>query len=338
MRQFVCFSAILLAVPAAGAAAPASGPRTVATTRLPITRFAEDRGWLAWTTEKWCTERISLRSVQTGRQIIRPLRSEASCSSTRGDALAVAGGRAIWTTLYGAGNTEFDFAVGTMSATDPEPQRVRAMAMIRPELGPDPAPPPIAARGRLLVYFDREDGILARRTRALERVASERPRRLFSIGNPIALAVDRGRIATVQPAAQARTRCAVWTPSGRLLSNDVVAGGPLAVALDGHFFVVLTMEPATGAKSIVLVHAGSGGTLRTISVPVETNTFLSASGGRAVYAVGNTIYVLTLGTGTTQAIAAATGRLAGLAISGRRITWAENLDGRGRIRTLLLHP
>ena len=338
MSRFLCVSAVLLAVPAAGAAAPTSGPRTVVTTSAPITRFAQDRGWLAWTTEKLCSEHVALRSIQTGRQLDRPLRSEASCSSTRDDALAVAEGRVIWTTLYGAGNTEFDFAVGTMSAANPHPRRVRAMAMIRPDLGPDPRPPPVAARGRLLVYFRHEDGILARRTRALDRVVGNRPRRLFSLGNPISLAVDRGRIATIQPGAQAHTRCAVWTPSGRLLSNDVVAGAPLAVALDGHYFVVLTMEPATGAKTIVLVHAGSGGTLRTLSVPAETNTLLSASGGRAVYAVGNTIYVLTLGSGTTQAIARVRGRIAGLRISGLRVSWAENTGGHGRVRTLMLHP
>jgi hypothetical protein len=338
MRRFLCVSAVLLAVPTAGAATPASGPRTIATTGAPITRFAQDRGWLAWTTQKRCSEYVALRSIQTGRQIVRPLRSEASCSSSRLDSLAVSDGRAIWTTLDGAGNTEFDFAVGTVSAADPHPRRVRAMAIIRPDPGPDPTPPPVAGRGALLVYFRHEDGILARRTRALERVVGNRPRPLFPIGNPISLAVDRGRIAAVQPGAQAHTRCAVWTASGRLISNDVVAGGPLAAALDRHYFAVLTMEPATGAKTIVLVHAGSGETLRTISVPPATNTILSASGGRAVYAVGNTIYALTLGTGTTQAIATAAGRIAGLTISGLRVTWAENLGGHGRIRTLTLHP
>ena len=340
MRRLLCVAAVLLAVPTAGAAAPAAGPRTIATTSWPITRFAQDRGWLAWTTEKRCTESVSLRSLQTGRQIVKPIRSEATCSSSRSESLAVAGGRAIWTTLYGAGNTEFDFAVGTISAADPHPRRVRAMAMIRPELGPDPTPPPVAGRGKLLVYFRHEDGILARRTRALERVVGSRPGRLFSIDNLWAVAVDGGRIATAQPGPpgpQAQTRCAIWTTSGRLISDDVVAGGALRIALDGQYLGVLAMEPATGAKTIVVVDAASGATLRTVSAPFAAWN-LAASGGRAVYSADGTIYALTLRTGTTQAIATVPGSIAGLGISGSRVTWAENHGGHGRVRTLMLQP
>jgi hypothetical protein len=339
MRRLLCVSIVVLAVPTGGAAAPA-GPRTIATTSWPITRFAQDRGWLAWTTEKRCTESLSLRSLKTGRQIVKPIRSEATCSKSNSESLAVAGGRAIWTTLYGAGNTEFDFAVGTISAADPHPRRVRAMAMIRPELGPDPYPPLVAGRGKLLVYFRHEDGILSQRTQALERVAAGRPLRLFAIRNPVALAVDGGRIATAQPAPapDVHTRIAVWTPDGRLVCDSVVAGGALNVALAGRYVVALTMQPASGAERIVVLDAGTGATLRSVPTTPWTATYgLSASDGRAVYAVDKTIYTLTLATGATRLVATASGRIAGLSISGPRVTWAENAGGHGRVRTLMLH-
>src|SRR5690242_12738057 len=112
MKRLLCSGMALFAVAGPGAALPRAGvARTVASTTAPITRFAQDGGWLAWTTERRCSQRIYLQSLRSGRRLSRPLRPEASCSSSRFDSLAVAGGRAIWTTLVGAGNTERDFAV-----------------------------------------------------------------------------------------------------------------------------------------------------------------------------------------------------------------------------------
>lgn len=336
MKRLVCSGIVLFALPTAGSAAmETAAVKTVATTKAPITRFAQDGGWLAWTTEKSCAERISLRSLRTGRQITRPLRSNASCSSSRLDALAVAGGRAIWTTLYGAGNTERDFAVGTMSASDPHPRTVRKMAMVVPEFGPDPLPPPVAARGKLAVYYRHEDGILARPTHDLELVVGGRAQRAFTIDNPVALAVDRGRIATVQQSVD--THYAVWTPSGGAQSEGSVAGTPLAVALDGDYLAILT-QLAPGAKAIAVVRVADATVLRTVAVPASTASFVSASGGRAIYAAGRSLYALTLGTGATAQIATAVGQISGLAVSGPRVSWAENSGARGRVRTLTLQP
>jgi hypothetical protein len=79
-------------------------------------------------------------------------------------------------------------------------------------------------------------------------------------------------------------------------------------------------------------------TLRTVPVPAATATFLSASGGRAVYLAGRTIYALTLATGATKPVAAVRGAVAGLAISGLNVYWAENVGTHGLIRTVRLHP
>jgi hypothetical protein len=337
MKRLFCAGIVLVAAPVAGAAPYTSAVRTVANTRAPITRFAEDRGWLAWTTEKSCAERVALRSLRTGGQIVKPLRSEARCSSSRFDALAVAGGRAIWTTLYGAGNTELDFAIGTMSVADPHPRTVRKMAMVVPEFGPDPLPPPVAGRGRLLVYYRHEDGILAQPTHDLERVERIRPRRIAPIGNPIALAVDRGRIAAVEPVA-GRTHYTVRASTGGELNDGEIDGTPVAVALDGRDLAILKKDTATGAKAIVVLDARSGTTVQTVPVPASTTGSFSASGGRAVYAVGREIYAVTLDSGATRHVAAAAGEIAGLAISGSNVYWGENAAARGRIRVARLQP
>jgi hypothetical protein len=338
MKRFLCAAIVLLSVPVAGAATPTAAVRTVAIANAPITRFAQDHGWIAWTTEKSCAERVYLRSLRTGRQVAKPIRPEARCSSSSFDGLAVAGGRAIWTTLYGAGNTEFDFAVGTMSADDPHPRTVRKMAAIAPEFGPDPIPPPVAARGRLFVFYRHEDGLLARPTHQLERLAATTPERVVSIDDPVALAVDRNRIATIQisggpdASGQPQTHYAVWAPDGGMFSDEEIPGAPVAVALDGHYLAVLTKNAATGAKTITVARAGWGITLRTISVPPNAGAFLSASGGRAVYTGGRDVYVARLDTGATQRLTTAAGQIVGLSITGLNVYWAENVGAHGRIR------
>jgi putative methionine-R-sulfoxide reductase with GAF domain len=137
--------------------------------------------------------------------------------------LALAGDRAAWTSLDGAGNTELDVGVYTLSARNPTPRKVREMAMTREEFGPDPSPPPIAGRGNTLVYYRHEDGILGDPTHTVERVLGSHAKRIFRADDPMALAADRGRVASLQRELYRGDACncdadPVFSPDGTKLA------------------------------------------------------------------------------------------------------------------------
>jgi len=123
---------------------------------------------------------------------------------------------------------------------------------------------------------------------------------------------------------------------GRRLSNVQLGGAPLGLALDGRFAAVLTQPARTGQKHLQIVDARRGEMLTSALVPSSSVGPLSASRGRVVFAAARTIRLVELGSGRAHLLAFTRGRIVGVAISGRRVTWAENVGRSGRIRTLLL--
>jgi hypothetical protein len=93
-------------VAASGAAAPdrqLAKPHTVLSTRSHVTQFAQDGEWVAWiTAQKGCGRRLHLLSLRTGRRVtVEHVGSPVGCGV---GGLALAGNRAAWMTLVGAGN------------------------------------------------------------------------------------------------------------------------------------------------------------------------------------------------------------------------------------------
>lgn len=123
---------------------------------------------------------------------------------------------------------------------------------------------------------------------------------------------------------------------GRLLASYTAFGEPLGLALSGRYVAVLTHAVHTGRLAITIASAGSGRLIRTTIVQSSATGSISATGGRLVYAAGRTIRLLDLASGKAQLLAFTRGPVAGVAISGRRVTWAEHSGKGGRIRTLLL--
>ena len=193
-------TAMLAAGGSAAGSHQATGPQTLVATKSRIVEFAQDGNWVAWVTlEKRCGLRLHLLSLRTHKVVAsRRISSSIGCYDDGFDNLVLAGDRAAWTSLDGAGNTELDVGVYTLSAREPKPRKVREMAMIREEFGPEPTPPPIAGRGSTIVYYRHEDGILGSPTHTVERVLGSRPRRVFRVDEPIALAAGNGRVASVQ--------------------------------------------------------------------------------------------------------------------------------------------
>ena len=77
-----------------------------------------------------------------------------------------------------------------------------------------------------------------------------------------------------------------------------------------------------------------GTLIGTNSVPKTTGSALSVSKAGIAYRVGKNIYLL--GTGQPKLVWKASGTPIGLSIERKRIAWAENVKGRGRIVALTL--
>jgi TolB protein len=210
MKLLVSTAAVLAGVAAAGsAAAPAhvvARAQTVVATRSHVTQFAQDGNWLAWVTvSKGCDRRLHILSLRSRKETrIDGVGSRVGCGTS---GLALAGSRAAWMRLVGAGNTELDYAVGTATAATPKARRVRSMAMIRREYAPEPLLPPIAGRGGTIAYYRHEDGIGGAPSHTVERLAGSRPQRVFRFDDPSALAVDGGRIAAARRVLEPGDAC-----------------------------------------------------------------------------------------------------------------------------------
>ena len=77
-----------------------------------------------------------------------------------------------------------------------------------------------------------------------------------------------------------------------------------------------------------------GAVIGTTAVPRGTAPGLSVSKAGIVYRVGKSVYLL--GPGKPKLVWKASGTPIGLSIEGKRIAWAENVKGRGRIVALTL--
>ncbi|HEY8791792.1 MAG TPA: hypothetical protein VIL96_02785, partial [Gaiellaceae bacterium] len=74
---------------------------------------------------------------------------------------------------------------------------------------------------------------------------------------------------------------------------------------------------------------------RTVISPQAANE-LSVSGDTIVYHVKTKIHVLDARTGNDSVLAASKATPIGLSVEGRRVAWAENVRGQGRIASFVL--
>jgi dipeptidyl aminopeptidase/acylaminoacyl peptidase len=111
--------------------------------------------------------------------------------------------------------------------------------------------------------------------------------------------------------------------------------GVQAIALSRRFVAVLVSDPS-GSKRLAVLDARTGVEKRAVQVPQNTPRDLSIAGADVVFRLGRTIRLLHAATGRTSVVATAAAKPIGLSIEGRRIAWAENIRGRGRIRAVLL--
>ena len=122
-------------------------------------------------------------------------------------------------------------------------------------------------------------------------------------------------------------------PVVHLMGSFAPAGTVRAIALDFQQLAVL-VERSDGTRVLERYAPNwqGGSVIGTNTVPRGTAPRLSVSKAGIVYRVGKSIYLLA--SGKPKLVWKASGTPIGLSIEGKRIAWAENVKGRGRIVAL----
>ena len=119
-----------------------------------------------------------------------------------------------------------------------------------------------------------------------------------------------------------------------MVSSIAPQGRVRALALSFGQLAVL-MERANGGKAIERYDPQSGRRIGVTAVPSTTATELSISSAGLIYRIGRRIYLFT-GSAAPRLVWQTSATPIGLSIEGRRIAWAVNIKGRGRIVALTL--
>lgn len=120
--------------------------------------------------------------------------------------------------------------------------------------------------------------------------------------------------------------------SGRAINRFTTDGDASAVAL-GPDYIALLVDHHPGIR---LELYNLNGSLRRAATVSSRARNLSAADGSVVFATGRVIRRLDAKTGVVSALSTARRAPIGLSIEGRRIVWAENVKGSGRIFALTL--
>jgi hypothetical protein len=175
------------------------------------------------------------------------------------------------------------------------------------------------------------------------RVPDAPPAALIDVsGGQIALVPADQRTATCNDASlgsclgsepRALQRFEIRSLGGSLLTRQSLNGTPTAIALSDGFVAVLVRK--AGSVHIDRYDSRSGALIGRTSVPVATANEIGISDAKIVYRVKKAIRVIDARTGVQTSVAVAKATPIGLGIEGRRIAWAENVKGRGRIMSLI---
>jgi hypothetical protein len=339
----------------------AGGPQTVyRSTTGPISAFAADGSPLAWfaTGGHSCNavHVLSLSGVKL--TLPKPGTDNVTCRWNIGSApvrLAIAetSGAALWT-LHERSQVDLDYVVGA-DASEPLERRFDQLA--HTPAGAGLWLGGIAGSGATLVYavtvvayVDQVACLSGGSCRlkiaggGVRLVLGRRNPLIPGTGPAVAVAASSGRIAYIPAAGVAKnglpvTSSAVSIPvrsaqGGALLARIEPQGLPLGVALAPH--VLALIERGAGETDINWYDPASGDQLGSVRVPRSTGTRLSATDQVIVYRVGRAVHAIDVATGQTRTLLTSPVTPIGLSLDGDHLFWAENVHGKGRIRSLSL--
>ena len=339
-------------------------PSTLVTMKAPIRAFAQDQETIAWIGSGYW---VHVRSLRAQASAAVGYAGPARTGARWNPALTLAGSRALWNTFPSGGNS-LESQLETAAPWDPY---ATAIDLFIDNQSPNGGSflGGLAGDGPTLVYgttyekCDDPGGNNCRRLDAIGGVvvvtgqyeASTVPgipppvMVAFSAHDPqSSVQISQGLIA-VAPAETPVTTDLGSAPRVRQngpvevfrgLFNGVAhlscrvapVGTVRAIALDFHQLAVL-IERADGTKAIERYNPEQGTLIGTTSVPRSTAAKLSVSKAGIVYHVGSKIYLIA-GNGLSRVVWKASATPIGLSIEGKRVAWAENVKGRGRIVAL----
>ena len=339
----------------------AGGPQTVyRSTTGRISAFTADGSLLAWFAPGGHTcnavHVLSLSGVKL--TLPKPGTDNVTCRWSIGAApvrLAIAetSGAALWT-LHQRSQVDLDYVVGA-DASDPLERRFDQLAHTPSGAGQWLGG--IAGSGSTLVYavtvvsyVDQVACLSGGSCRlkiaggGVRLVLGRRNPLIPGTGPAVALAASSGLIAYIPAAGVGKNGLPVASSTvsvpvrsaqgGALLAHIEPQGLPVGIALAPHLLALV--ERGSGGTDIAWYDPASGDQLGSVRVPRATSTHLSATDQAIVYRVGRTVRAIDVATSTTRTLVNAPVKPIGLSLDGNRLFWAENIRGKGRIRSLSL--
>jgi hypothetical protein len=349
--------------------AAALRPQTLYTSPIgPIAAFAQDGPLLAWfaPSARGCNT-VRVLSLANGGQVQLPKQGQGSQNVTcRWDAVPpvrLALGRrgldsgpyALWTLYEKLTPLEFDYVLGGGIA-DTRERRFREIAHSGQGIGLWLGG--IAGDGSNLVYavtsVQYVDEVACLSGGSCEKkVAGGGIRRIQGRNDPtipnttaaVAVAAAGSEIAYV-PAApgvgkDGRPTASADQPiqirdarTGALVANATPEGAPVAIALSTN--VLATLEQTARGLRLVWYDAATGISAGSVALPAGTAPELAVNDQDAVFRVGRSIRAVNLTTQHVRKLTRAGTTPIGLSLEGRRLAWADNVGGLGRIRAIYL--
>ena len=120
--------------------------------------------------------------------------------------------------------------------------------------------------------------------------------------------------------------------SGTVVASVEPQGTPVAIALTPHLLATLEQTPL--GLRLAWYDLETSALNGSVQVPTTTSPELSASDRLIVFEVGRSIRGVNPATRQVSTLAQAGSTPIGLSIQSGRVAWAENIKGRGRIRSL----
>jgi hypothetical protein len=290
---------------------------TIIRTNHPIRLFAQDRRRLAWAFT--CAE-VQIHNPRTGTT---KTLSQLRCGDRQFvdvDGLALAGRRVLWRTLFDVPCGNFDGRVYT--ATTSSAQRRIDTHTFCSAFTAD-------GDGGTLVYSRADLGGGGRTYRVTE--SGERVR-LPGVAPTRKLATSEGRLALVPRRGGNSVEIRDAT-SGALLTSFTPSDKVLSLALGTTRAAVLLTDAADARR--IEWYDLSGTLVGSANVRADARR-LDMAGPRVVYRTRRTIRLLDIRTEERTVIARPASSPIGLSIEGRRVAWAQNRMGEGRIKRVIV--